>query len=100
MSLVTLIKSADTSLRDAVVQVEEYALPKEAKFTGKVDADGRAVFTLLETEAEKVEAEVKKEVEPVVTDGESEAEKLLHEVEGEFKAIEEKVIGVFKKKKS
>lgn len=104
MSLVTLIKSADTSLRDAVVQVEEWALPAEAKATGAVDEAGRKVYTVLKADEAKVVAEVKKEV-PVVEKEvktvlgkiEAEVEKIGSEVKTEVKKFVEDVEGLFHK---
>lgn len=111
MSLVTLIKSADTTLRDAVVQIEEWFLPKEAVATGKVDEAGRAVFTLLKAEVAEVEADIQKE-EPVVKNvlneiedelksvantAESEIETLIQDVEAEAKKVTAKVTGFFRK---
>lgn len=122
MSLVTLIKSVDTTLRDAVVQIEEWSLPKEAIATGNVDEAGRAVFTLLKTEVAEVKADIKADVAVVETDlkkdvpvantvltrleaeveslantGESDVENLINEVEGEAKKIAAKVTGFFHK---
>lgn len=86
MSLVTLIKSADTSIRDAVVQIEEWALPKEAVATGKVDEAGRAVFSLIKEEVAKV-APVLKEVESDVKPVETEAKTLVQEFEADVKKV-------------
>jgi hypothetical protein len=80
MSLVTLIRSAETHLRDAVVQIEEWYLPLEAKFTGEVDAAGRRVYTLLANVVSEVKTEAKK-VETAVV---NEAEKVKSEVESLF----------------
>ena len=120
MSLVTLIKSADTTLRDAVVQVEDWSLPKEAVFTGKVDEAGRAVFSVLKADAAKVEtvvetdekavvSDVKKDAPVIETDlqkvedeakslvktGETDVESFVHDIEDEAKKIADKVSGFF-----
>jgi len=100
MSLVTLVKSLDTSLRDAVVQIEEWYLPKEAEFTGKVDEAGRAIYTLVKTEVAKVEtvantvvAEVKTEAKKV----EAAVANVVSEVKTEVKAVEAKIEAVVAK---
>lgn len=117
MSLVTLIKSTDTSLRDAVVQIEEWALPKEAWFTGKVDEAGRSIFSILEPivveikkEVSVIKAEIIKEepkvnafvstIETDVKDAantvKSDVVELVHDVEVEAKKLAAKAEGIFK----
>lgn len=50
MSLVVLIQKLHSNDRDAVVQIEEYALPNTATSTGKTDDMGRPVYTLVKEE--------------------------------------------------
>jgi len=59
MSLVTLIQKLNSEERDAVVQIEDWALPLVAKFTGELDAAGRKVFTLFDEVKANVEVELK-----------------------------------------
>ncbi len=100
MSLVTLIQKLNSADRDAVVQIEEFALPKEAVFTGKVDEAGRAIYTLF-TES-KVKAFVEKvetEVENAIKDVEKELESLMSEAKDEANTVVQEVKTALHKKK-
>jgi len=46
MTLVTLIQKVNSTDRDAIVTIDDWHLPTDAKNTGKLDDAGRPVFTM------------------------------------------------------
>jgi hypothetical protein len=117
MSLVTLIQKLEKDARDAVVQIEEWNLPKAAIFTNKLDEAGRKIYSLFTADVEPVVAKTKAEVKADAAAAKAEAakveadakadanaakaegESLLDELKTEIKDIESKVEGLFKKAK-
>jgi hypothetical protein len=116
MSLVTLIQKLDKVDRSAVVVIEGNLLPAAAKATGKVDEEGRAIFSLFEKDWPKVETDVKAEANTVVSTVKADektaantAESFVDKVEDEAKKLEadalallheteNKISGLFHKK--
>ncbi len=110
MSLVTLIQKLEKDARDAVVQIEEWSLPKAAVFTNKLDEAGRKIYSLFEADVVKVKADVavvtakakvtantiKSDVTSEVKKVEAKVANLVSEVKTELANVESKVESVLK----